>query len=112
MGEVEDASEAPETTTPELNLADETKVKSRNKRLKAKEEIRLQLIAKFLSTKDAREWMYELLSGCHIYSPSHVPGDPCSTAFNEGERNVGLKIVADIPTEIYVLMCTEAKGRA
>lgn len=110
MGEVEDAGESPETATPELNLSDETKVKSRNKRLKAKEEIRLRLIAEFLSTKDGREWMYELLSDCHIYSPSHVPGDPCSTAFREGERNIGLRILADVPTDYYALMCTEAKA--
>lgn len=110
MGEVEEAGVSPETT-PDLNIADETKVKGRNKRLKAQEELRLTLIAKFLGSKDARDWMYDLLSDCHIYHPSHVPGDPYSTAFREGERNIGLRILSNIPAEFYALMQSEAKDR-
>lgn len=110
MGEVEEAGVSAETT-PELDLSDATKVKSRNKRLKAKEDLRLVLVARFLESQDARDWMYELLSACHIYAPSHVPGDPCSTAFREGERNIGLRLLADIPTEAYALMLKEAKER-
>lgn len=110
MGEVEEAGDSAETT-PDLNIADPVKVRGRNNRLKAREELRLRLISDFLGNKDGREWMYELLSDCHIYHPSHVPGDPYSTAFREGERNIGLRILSDIPADVYALMQSEAKGR-
>lgn len=112
MGDAEDAENSIEAEPAALNIADETKVKGRNKRLKAKEELKLRLISNFLSSKDAREWMYDLLSDCHLYAPSHVPGDSHSTAFREGERNIGLRVLSDIPTEAYALMLSEARERS
>lgn len=43
-----------------------------------------------LSEPRGRRFLYDLIHGvCHVDSPSHVPGDPNTTAFNEGGRAVG-----------------------
>lgn len=44
-----------------------------------------------------RRWLYRLAhEDCHVDRPSLVPGDPESTAFNEGARSIGLAILEDI----------------
>lgn len=41
----------------------------------------------------ARRWLSDLVFvRAHINVRSHIPGDPSQTAFNEGERSVGLAI--------------------
>lgn len=49
-----------------------------------------------LSTEDGRNWIWDLLCVCGIYRVSHVAGDPTQSAFNEGGRNVGLSILAEL----------------
>lgn len=44
-----------------------------------------------------RRWLYELIfSTCHVELPSFVPGDEQTTAFNEGGRAVGQRILQDV----------------
>jgi hypothetical protein len=93
-----------------VNLADAGQVRKRNKKLTARDELRKRFIARLLSDRDGREWMYEKLTSCHIWAPCHVPGDPYSTAFQDGERNAGLRLLADIPPDALALMLTEAPG--
>lgn len=38
-----------------------------------------------------RQVLSDLLLACHIFQPSFAPDDR-TTAFNEGERNIGLRI--------------------
>jgi hypothetical protein len=80
----------------------------RNRKASAREDLRQRFIEAALSTRDGREWMYDKLSRCHIYNTSFVVGDPHSTAFQEGERNIGLLLLAEIPPDVYALMLKEA----
>lgn len=50
-----------------------------------------------MSDTRGRRFMWRLLSGCGLYAPSYVPGsDAMATAFNEGNRNTGLKLIGQV----------------
>jgi hypothetical protein len=46
------------------------------------------------STPSGRRVRADLYRFCGVMAPSHQPGDPLETAFNEGKRRVGLRIAA------------------
>lgn len=49
-----------------------------------------------MSVKAGREWMFNLLGECGIYRTPYAPGDSYATAFNCGQQNVGLRLVASL----------------
>lgn len=49
-----------------------------------------------MATEEGRNWVWDLLCQCGIYRVSHVPGDPTQSAFNEGGRNIGLMVLAEL----------------
>lgn len=57
--------------------------------------IELEDLRWLMSDKRGRRFMHRLLSRAHLYHSSFT-GDPHSTAFKEGERNVGLTFLADV----------------
>ena len=89
------------------NAADENQVKSAAKKERIEEIRRLDDVREVLSTRGGRRFLWRYLGLCHMYSSSFT-GDPITTAFKEGERNVGLKIQADIneadPEKILLMM--------
>lgn len=67
-----------------------------------------------LGSKQGRRFMYRLLSGTGLYRLSMSLGntDPLLTAFNEGQRNVGLQMLSEITEacpERYTEMLAEQK---
>src|SRR5260221_9370934 len=56
---------------------------------------RREIIHGVMSTPNDRQWMWDLLGSCHIFA-STFAGDPLQSAFAEGQRNVGLSLLADI----------------
>lgn len=61
----------------------------------------------------SRAWMHELLTMCHIFAPSFAGEQTHRTAFAEGERNIGLILLAGIMAacpEAYIQMMGEANG--
>jgi len=61
-----------------------------------------------------RSWMRELLEACHIFHASYT-GEALSTVFREGERSIGLRLLAGVMRaypEAYIQMMKEqADGR-
>lgn len=49
-----------------------------------------------MSDKRGRRFMWRLLSAAGIYELSYVDSNPGATAFREGNRNTGLRLVAQI----------------
>jgi hypothetical protein len=71
------------------------------------------VVATLMATQDGRAWVWGQLVNCHIFQPSFVPGDSHATAFRDGERNSGLRILADVMSaapELYVMMAKEASN--
>jgi hypothetical protein len=67
-----------------------------------------------LQSPRGRRWLYTLIyDTCHIERRSHVPGDPDSTAFNEGGRMVGQALLDQVKARdygAYIKMMEEAGG--
>lgn len=80
--------------------------KSREKDLRIEE---LGALTHLLRDRAGRRWLYNLLSFCHAYESSFRT-NALAMAYAEGERNVGLKIIADITEaspELYFQMHKE-----
>ncbi len=71
-------------------------------------------IAGVMAGKDGRRWIYGLLEAAHCFRTSYVAGDPYATAFSEGERNQGLRILSEVmrvaPAQ-YTIMIEEAQKK-
>lgn len=59
-----------------------TKVKTRNTAYKT-----------IFNTPQGKEVLKDLLKFCHFDSPTFMPNDPYTSAFNEGKRRVALRIL-------------------
>ena len=49
-----------------------------------------------LHTREGARFLSRLMGATGIFAISYVPGESDATAFNEGARNVGLPIYADL----------------
>jgi hypothetical protein len=63
------------------------------------EERRRDFRAVFLETPQGQAVLYEILSWAHVFRPVFAPGDPYATHYRDGERNIGLKILAALHAE-------------
>lgn len=70
-------------------------------------------LCKVMGNKEGRRFMWRLLSRAGVYRLSYQPGmDAMTTAFNEGYRNTGLELMADMLTicpHLHALMAEEQK---
>lgn len=56
------------------------------------DQIRSDFQATF-KTDPGRRTLSHLASICHVYGPCHVPGDPYTTAYQDGQRDTVLTII-------------------
>jgi hypothetical protein len=97
-----------------VDLGDEKYVKGRVHSAKQRDAIRSRVLRNVMASIDGREWMYELLTLCHVYQTSFSP-DALWMAKAEGERTIGLQLIGQIQIhcpEQYLQMMKEAKDRA
>lgn len=93
------------------NAADELQVKEARALEKVSQEIGLKGVSAMMGSKDARGYIFELIEFCGVFKTSFSIDN--RIYFNEGQRNVGLKLIADIQQscpDLYVKMMNEAKG--
>lgn len=91
-----------------LDSGDEQQVAARTQLSKERTEKRMRGLGKILADPDCRAWLWELLAFCGV-SRSSFTGNS-TTFFNEGQRNVGLQIQADLTSKFpkqYVAMMEE-----
>ena len=82
------------------------KLREKEERTRLRKQNNLKVV---MSTKDGREFMWDLLGQCGLYVPSaHQSGS--WTYYNEGRRSVGLELVKSISAESYIQMMNENKG--
>lgn len=72
------------------------------KRLFEKKAVNPELSQKYKTVfkgKAGEEVYQDLLKFCKIDQPTYTPGDPTGTAFNEGLRRVGLRLLSMVESE-------------
>jgi hypothetical protein len=69
-----------------------------------------------LSTENGRRFVHRLLGEAGVFRTSFVMGDPNGTAFNEGSRNTGLRllsrVMADAPDQYFKMLKENMSGNA
>lgn len=101
----EDQAEPP----PAYDASDKNAVEKKKAESKRKEAKRLSGLRQLCESADGRAWLWELLRVCGFASTS-FSSDALKMAFKEGERNVALRIMAEIhrvAPETYLRMQKE-----
>lgn len=92
----------------DYNAGDRNQVKRARKGAKQKEQQRLRGLKGLLDSADGRVWLWDLLGQCGVFRLSFSGVSTHQTSFNEGQRNVGLRVQADLvahfPAEFVGLM--------
>ncbi len=95
------------------NAGDAQQVKKRREKAKKEGLLRETGLKALMGTPEGRMWMWWLLGMCGVYHLSFVPGSADQTSFNEGARNIGLRLTAEIMRvcpELYSRMQAENKA--
>lgn len=91
--------------------ADPRAVKEKGKKVRSREERDIDDMATILSDIRGRRFLWRYLAECGIFRTS-FNNSGSITALNEGRRQIGLKLLAEImeaDPEAYTLMASEAK---
>ena len=97
------------TTAPD-NIGNSGAVQSRKASAKTKRNADLKAVSALMATPEGRGWVYGVLERAYLFR-STFTGTPHG-AFNEGMRNLGLGILADVmeaAPERYITMIEENK---
>lgn len=92
------------------NAADEVQVKEAREREKLGRDKDLNDLRWVMSMPQGRRFLHKLLHNCGIYQSSFTGSS--ETFFLEGQRNVGLKLLADITAadaKLYFQMLEEGQ---
>jgi hypothetical protein len=77
------------------DVGDRDKVRDKRRDAKLHEHEEGEALTAFMSSHIGRRWMYRTLEQCHMFTTSYS-SSPIRMSFLEGERNIGLRLVADI----------------
>ena len=92
------------------DLGDPEQVEKAERQHRNRETIAREELVLILEQREVRNFLWTLLEECGIYDISHRGEETHETAFNEGARNVGNKIIAKLDDAIphtYMKMYTE-----
>lgn len=95
------------------NASDRKQIRAAEKAQQRADFEKIDFLKSMLSSPGGRLWFYDLLESCHLFSDPFT-GNPYQEAFLKGERNVGLRIFADITAHCpdqYLSMMKDANGR-
>lgn len=95
------------------NAADENQVKGADRKQKSARDRELNEVCSILETVQGRRYLWRLLERCGVYKTS-FDTNGSRVYFNEGQRNIGLSILAEVNDanpNAYVTMMKEAKER-
>lgn len=94
------------------NAADPEQVQGRARTEKQKAAARDRAFIALMGSRDGRAFVWNILSRVRIFATSFNQSN-AQTAFNEGERNIGLWLMADINRlcpDQYPVMVKEANA--
>lgn len=97
------------------NASDPAQVKEAGERERSARERNLDDLLWVLSDRRGRRFLWNLMAKCGLYERSHVAGLEDATAFNEGQRHIGLHLLKDISTAdenmLFEMMKESKNGR-
>lgn len=97
-----------------FDSGDQHQVETKAKRLKVVAQTADQEFARMMEVPGFRAFVWRLLQRCHCYEQSADVTNANNTFFREGERNIGLGLMADVlrlaPAQ-YAVMAAEAAKR-
>lgn len=76
------------------NAADKEQVEKASKQLKSEQELAIDDLKALLLLPQGKRFIWRQLENCQIFKLSYT-GVAESTNFNEGQRNIGLKLLHD-----------------
>jgi hypothetical protein len=93
---------------------DAEQVKGRKEKQKTRELQKRTALRSIMSVPEGRVWMWDFLSQCGVYHSS-FSSDALMMAFNEGRRDMGNRLIAEINRlpggpELYRRMAAEAQA--
>lgn len=97
---------------PEFNAADPRAVRDREKAANDRQALKREGLRQIVSTPAGRAWLHAHLETCGAFRSSFTGNS--ETFFREGERNVALRVLAELMRDhpdSYTLMCREASER-
>jgi hypothetical protein len=101
-------------TDASFNASDPEQVAAKRRSAGKKKKADGDVVKTVMSSQAGRTWMHSLLASCHCFSISFT-GEALSSAFKEGERNVGNTLMASImktcPDE-FIMMLKEQSNDA
>jgi hypothetical protein len=93
-----------------FNASDESQVKDRKRKDERLRDIELADVKKIMGSYEGRRFMWRLLDRAGVFRTSFTGNS--TTFFNEGMRNIGLIVLADVMAacaDQYVVMMNELK---
>lgn len=109
----EGSSEAGQPEERPFDASDPDQVNQRNRDSKRRDLRHREVLRQIMQSAPGRAWLYDFLAECHMNSTSYTSERTHDTAFNEGERNVGLKMNAQMlrfPAEYFLMLKENGKG--
>jgi hypothetical protein len=108
-----DEPEKNEAQEPEeYNAGNAKHVARRAKAAKRREKIKTEALIRLIESPGGRAWLWDLLTSCHVFT-SFPLTDAIHLAGAHGERNVGLRIFAQVmklDPNLYYTMARENQG--
>jgi hypothetical protein len=92
-----------------MRMSDASTLRQARRETRIKRRDQLALLGRVMAEPIGREFFYDLLASCHVYSTSFAT-NALAMAFREGERNVGLRLAADLTEatpDLFLLMLKE-----
>jgi hypothetical protein len=95
------------------DLSDPRAVRKRNRDVRIAEKERREMILAIMAMPQGRRFVWDLLEKCHPFQTPFMV-KPTLTAFNCGEANIGLWLIAEVQgatPDLYMQMVHEAGER-
>lgn len=94
-------------------MDDPEKLAEAERKARDQRDVELNCIREILTTYQGRQFLWNILSRCHVYKTS-MSGRKHDVIFQEGERNIGLWLLNEVFTAMpnaYTLIRSEAMAR-
>jgi hypothetical protein len=95
------------------NAGERKDVRKAEKAAKVVDDAHARFLAISMGTIEGRKWFHSLFESCHIFADP-FSGNALVEAYSKGERNVGLRLFADVVAvcpDQYIIMMHEAQIR-